>query len=109
MSQSSFIVGARFLNEEDLHENLSYFKVPQEGIESIRSKLAFKIFDEYANIMKGMYTTRFNGCPKDNDVYDQTNSVPGGTMSPLITSLQVDSLITLGSQRRRRRRGLDSI
>ena len=38
--------------------NLAYFKVPQAGIESIRSKLAFKIFDEYANIRKGMYSTR---------------------------------------------------
>ena len=58
VSQRSFIAGARSLNEQDLHENLAYFKVPQAGIESIRSKLAFKIFDEYANIRKGMYSTR---------------------------------------------------
>ncbi len=45
MSQRSFIAGARSLNEQDLHENLAYFKVPQAGIESIRSKLAFKIFE----------------------------------------------------------------
>ena len=41
VSQRSFIAGARSLNEQDLHDNLAYFKVPQVGIESIRSKLAF--------------------------------------------------------------------
>ena len=84
VSQRRFIAGARSLNEQDLHENLSYFKVPQTDIESIRSKLVFKMFDEYANILKGMYSTRFNG-------------------------VQLDILITLGAQRRRRRRGLDSL
>jgi hypothetical protein len=54
VSQRSFITGARSLNEQDLHDNLAYFKVPKAGIESIRSKLAFKIFDEYVNILKGM-------------------------------------------------------
>ena len=65
MSPRSFIAGAHSLNEQDLHENLAYFQVPQAGIESIRSKLAFKIFDEYANILKGMCSTRFNGRPND--------------------------------------------
>ena len=46
VSQRTFISGARSLNEQDLHDNLSYFKVPQTGIESIRSKLVFKIFDK---------------------------------------------------------------
>ena len=35
-----------------------------------------------------MYSTRFNGRPKDSDVYDQTDSSPDGSMTPLITSLQ---------------------
>ena len=56
MSQRSSIAGARSLNEQDLYENLTYFKVPQTDIESIRSKLTFKIFDEYAKILKGMYS-----------------------------------------------------
>ena len=30
-------------------------------MESIRSKFAIKIFDEYANILKGMYSIQFNG------------------------------------------------
>ena len=63
MSQKILIARARSLNEKDLHENLAYFIVLQTGIESIRSKLVFKIFDEYANILKGMYSARFNWCP----------------------------------------------
>jgi hypothetical protein len=54
VTQKSFISGARSLSEQDLHDNLAYFKVPEAGIDSIRSKLAFKIFDEYANILKNM-------------------------------------------------------
>ena len=88
VSQKSFIAGARSLNEKDLHDNLAYFKVPQEGIESIRSKLALKIFDEYANILKGMYSTRFNGRPKNKGDHDQMDTVPGEPSPPLITSLQ---------------------
>ncbi len=67
MKQKSFIAGARFLDEGDLHDNLTYFKVPQEGIDSITSKLAFKIFDEYANILKGMYSVRFNWRPRNKE------------------------------------------
>ena len=48
VSQRSFTAGARSLNEEDLSNNLACFQVQKAGIESIRSKLAFKIFDEYA-------------------------------------------------------------
>jgi hypothetical protein len=87
VKQKSFIPGPRSLDEGDLHDNLTYFKVPQSGIDSIRSKLAFKIFDEYANILKGMYSTRFNGHPHNKDDHDQMDTVPGGTSPPLITSL----------------------
>ena len=59
--QRSFIAGARSLNEAELKENLEYFKVPSASVELIRTKLAMTIFDEYANILKGMYSTRFNG------------------------------------------------
>ncbi len=82
MRQRSFIAGARSLNEKDLLENLAYFKVPEAVIESIRSKLVFKIFDEYTNILKVMDSTRFNGRPKDSDVYVQTDSAPGGPTPP---------------------------
>ncbi len=70
VTQKRFIAGARSLNEQDLHDNLADFKVPQAGIDSIRSKVAFKIFDEYANILKGMYSTRFNGRPKNKGDQD---------------------------------------
>ncbi len=59
--QHSFIAGARSLNEAELKENLEYFKVHSANIELIRTKLAMTIFDEYANILKGMYSTRFHG------------------------------------------------
>ena len=52
-------------NGKDLRENLQFFKVPEAGIEVIRSKLAMKIYDEYAKVLEGtdegMYSARFNG------------------------------------------------
>ncbi len=56
-------------------DNLAYFKVPQTGIDSLRSKLAFKIFDEYANILKGMYSTRFNGRQKNKGDHEANPTV----------------------------------
>jgi hypothetical protein len=88
VNQRIFTTGVRSLNEQDLHDNLAYFKVPQTDIESIRSKLDFRIFDEYCNILKGMYGMRFNGSPRENDVHDQRDPVPDGPRPPLITSLQ---------------------
>ena len=41
VKQVSFITGERLLNEQDLRKNLGFFKV-------------FKIFDDCANILKGM-------------------------------------------------------
>jgi hypothetical protein len=61
--QRSFVAGARSLNEAEFKENLEYFKVPSASLDSIRTKLAMTIFDEYANILKGMYSIRFNGRP----------------------------------------------
>ena len=61
VEQVSFIAGARSLNEEELKKNLAYFKVPSASVEPIRTKLAMTIFDEYASILKGMYSIRFNG------------------------------------------------
>jgi hypothetical protein len=40
------------------------------------SKLALKIFDKYANILKGMYSMRFNGRPADGGASTQTHSGP---------------------------------
>ena len=106
VSQRSFIAGARSLIEKDLHDNLAYFKVPQAGIEPIRSKLAFKIFDEYANILKDMYSTRFNGRPKDNGTHDQMDTAPSGPMPPLITSLQAWQPNNIRRQKEKEKKGV---
>ncbi len=58
IEQVSIIAGARSLNEEDLKKNVTYFEVPPASIEPIRTKLVMKIFDEYTNILKGMYSIR---------------------------------------------------
>ena len=104
MSQRSFITGARSLNEKDLHDSLTYFKVPQAVIESIRSKLVFIIFDEYANILKDMHSTRFNGRPKIKDDHDQMDIAPGGHSPPLITSLQVWQPNNIRRQKKKERK-----
>jgi hypothetical protein len=82
VSQRSFITGARSLNEKNLHDNLTYFKILTVDIESIRSKLDFKILDEHAYILKGMYSTRFNGCPENKGDHDQMDTAPGGPSCP---------------------------
>ena len=109
VSQRSFIAGARSLNEKDLHDNLAYFKVPHAGIESIRSKLAFKIFDEHANILKGMYSTRFNfsGRPKSKGDHDQMDTASGGPSPPLITSLQAWQSNNIRCQKEKEKKGDD--
>ena len=63
VEQIRFITGSRSLNEQDLRKNLKFFRVPEANIEAIGSKLATKIFDEYANILRCMYSVRFNGDP----------------------------------------------
>jgi hypothetical protein len=98
--QRSFIAGARSLNEAELKENLEYFKVPSVTVELIRTKLVMTIFDEHANILKGMYSTRFNGradlggtsAGPDTRRSDhgETPALPArGPMPPLINSLTV--------------------
>jgi hypothetical protein len=57
-------------------ENLAYFEVPPGSIEPIRSKLAMKIFDEYTNVLKGMYSIRFNGRSDHGDTSTQVTEDP---------------------------------
>ncbi len=62
VEQVSFITGApRSVDKQDLSKNLKFFRVPEASINSIYSKLAMRVFDVYANILKCMYITRFNG------------------------------------------------
>jgi hypothetical protein len=111
--QRSFITGAWSLNEVELKENLEYFKVPSASVEFIRTKLDMTIFDEYANILKGMYCTRFNGradlgvtsARPDTGRSDhgETPVRPDrGPMPPLINSLTVWQLNKI---RKRKERG----
>ena len=74
VEQVSFIAGARSLNEEELKRNLTNFEVPPASIEPIRAKLTVKIFDEYANILKGMYSIRFNGRPDHGGTLDRPSN-----------------------------------
>ena len=52
-----------------------------------------------------MYSTRFNGRPKDSDVYAQTDSAQGGTMPPLITSLQACQRNNISRPKEKERKG----
>ncbi len=61
MDQVSFITGARSVDKQDFRKNLKFFGVPEASISSIYSKLAMRTFNVYANILKYMYSTRFNG------------------------------------------------
>jgi hypothetical protein len=61
VDQVSFITGARSIDMQDFRRNMKFFGVPEASISSLYSKLAMRTFDVYANILKCMYTTRFNG------------------------------------------------
>ena len=88
VEQISFIGGSRSLNEQDLRKNLKFFQVPEASIEAIGSKLVMKIFDEYANILRCMYSTRFNGDPSRTGSSHEDNPTPGNPFPPLIRSLE---------------------
>ena len=110
VEQVIFIAGARSLNEEELKTSLTYFEVPPVSIEPIRAKLDMKIFDEYTNILKGMYSIRCNGRSDHGGTivhpshgrsdHGDTPARPSwGTTSPL-----TGSLTKLGNTRRERKR-----
>jgi hypothetical protein len=61
VEQGRFITVTRSVNNQDLSKNLKFFNVPEIIIQSIYSKLTMRVFDVYANILKYMYSTRFNG------------------------------------------------
>jgi hypothetical protein len=61
VDQVSFITGTRSIDKQDFRKNLKSFGVPEASISSIYSKLAMRTFDVYANILKWMCRTRFNG------------------------------------------------
>ena len=63
-----------------------FFQVPEASIESIGSKLAMRIFDEYPN--KCMYSTRFNGDSTGSGSSPKDQPTPETTNPSLIRSLE---------------------
>jgi hypothetical protein len=61
VEQISFITGTRSVDKRDFSKNMRFFRVPEASIKSIYSKLLMRVFDVYVNILKCMYSTRFNG------------------------------------------------
>ena len=88
VEQISFIAGAHSLNEQDLRKDLKLFQVPEASIESIGSKLAMRIFDEYANILKCMYSTRFNRGPARTGTSLEVQPAPSAFTPSLISTLE---------------------
>ena len=64
------------MDKQDLSKNLKFFRVPETSINSIYSKLAMKVFDVYANILKCMYSTRFSGGATRSEVSPNAQSTP---------------------------------
>jgi len=86
VEQISFVTDARSVNNQDLSQNLKFFKVPEANIQSIYSKLAMRVFDVYANILKCMYNTRFSGGSTKSDLLTETQSTPS-VVTPLIHTI----------------------
>ena len=88
VEQIRFIEGSRSLNEEDLRKNLKFFQVPEASIETIGSKLAIKIFDECANILRCMHITRFWGGSSGTGSSTEGPQIPEASAPSLIRSLE---------------------
>ena len=88
VEQISFIEGSRSLNKQDLRKNLKFFQVPEASIETIGSKLVMKMFDEYANILRCMYSTRFTGDLSRTGSSLDDHPIPETPTPSLIRSLE---------------------
>ncbi len=84
--QDRFITGTRSVNNQDLSKNLKFFNVPVVSIQSIYSKLTMRVFDVYANILKNMYSTRFNGGPTRSETSPEVQLTPI-VVTPLIHTI----------------------
>jgi hypothetical protein len=76
VDQASFITGARSVDKQDFRKNFKFFGVPEVSISSIYSKLAMRTFDIYANILKCMYSTRFNGGATGSETSTEAQLTP---------------------------------
>jgi len=63
-------------------------KVPEAIIESIYSKLTMRVFDKYANILKCMYSTRFNRGSARSGASSEAQST-SNTATPLSRTLDI--------------------
>jgi hypothetical protein len=93
VDQVSFITGARSVDKRDFSKNMKFFGVPEASISSIYSKLAMKTFDVYANILKCMFSIRFNGGATRSEAYSDaqpTSCVVTSLIHPISTLPQSD-------------------
>ena len=70
------------VNEQDLRKNLKFLKVLETSIESIYSKRTMRVFDVYSNILKYMYSTRFNGGSARSGASSEAQSLSRPPMLP---------------------------
>jgi hypothetical protein len=86
VEQISFVTGSRSVNVKHLRRNLKFFRIPEASIQSVYSKLAVRVFDVYANILKCMYSTRFSGGPARAGASSEAQSTSNAA-TPLICTL----------------------
>ena len=70
--------------DKDLRKNLKFFRAPEASISSVYSKLAMRVFDVYANILKCMFNIRFNGGATRSEA-DSDDQPPLVLSPPLFT------------------------
>ena len=70
-------------------QNMPAFdSVDRRNVEVIGSKLALRIFDEYANILRCMYSTRYRGGPSGTGSSIEGPKIPETSAPSLIRSLE---------------------
>jgi hypothetical protein len=82
VEQVSFITGARSVDKREFNKNMRFFRVLEVSINSIYSKLTMRTFDVYANILKCMYSTRFNGGSTRSETSSDAQPTPCVVTSP---------------------------
>jgi len=102
VDQVSFITGARSVDKRDFSKNMKFFGVPEASISSIYSKLVMKTFDVYANILKCMFSIRFNGGATRSEAYSDAQPT-----SCVVTSL-IHPISTLPQSNKYKRRKKES-
>jgi hypothetical protein len=71
----------------------TFFQVREASIEAIGSKLDMRIFDEYANILRCMYSTRFSGGSSGTGSSPEDQPIPKTSTLPSLDPWNPDDLI----------------